>query len=179
MLVSVCLFSGLTSVSTVPAGSLSKAALVGAKTVNGPLLCSVSTSPAAFTAATSVVWSAEFTAFSTMFFVLYIGAPPTIGLLLLVPPPIICAASGIDTAATNISANRVFLIFIPPVSLCLVTCPIYGARRARGFRRRGKFLPDVKRPHHRVEEVFEHALAVLAEARVDGRGLDDGAARGD
>src|SRR4051812_38291305 len=33
--------------------------------------------------------------------------------------------------------------------------------------------------HHRAEEVFEHAVAVFAEARVDGRGLDDCAARGD
>jgi len=55
ILVSVALFSGFTSVSTVPAGSLAKAALVGAKTVNGPGPDSVSTSPAAFTAATSVV----------------------------------------------------------------------------------------------------------------------------
>ena len=31
------------------------------------------------TAATSVVWSAELTAFSMMFFSAYIGAPPTIG----------------------------------------------------------------------------------------------------
>jgi len=32
------LFSGLTSESTVPAGSFPKAALVGANTVNGPCL---------------------------------------------------------------------------------------------------------------------------------------------
>ena len=49
------LFSGFSSVSTVPAGSFSKAALVGAKTVNGPAPWSVSTRPAALTAATSVV----------------------------------------------------------------------------------------------------------------------------
>jgi len=49
------LFSGWSSVSTVPAGSFPNAALVGASTVNGPGLFSVSTSPAAFTAATSVV----------------------------------------------------------------------------------------------------------------------------
>ena len=42
-------FSGRSSVCTVPAGSCSKAALVGAKTVNGPAPESVSTSPAAFT----------------------------------------------------------------------------------------------------------------------------------
>ncbi|MOA43709.1 hypothetical protein D3C78_1658870 [compost metagenome] len=64
--------------STVPAGSFANASFVGAKTVNGPLLLSVSTSPAAFTAATSVVWSFELTAFSTMVLVGYIAAPPTI-----------------------------------------------------------------------------------------------------
>ncbi len=55
MLVSVALFSGLTRLSTVPAGSFANASLVGAKTVKGPLLDSVSTSPAALTAATRVV----------------------------------------------------------------------------------------------------------------------------
>src|SRR5688572_13195993 len=55
MLASFCLFSGLSKDSTVPAGSLANASSVGAKTVNGPAPCSVSTSPAAFTAATSVV----------------------------------------------------------------------------------------------------------------------------
>jgi hypothetical protein len=57
---------------------LAKASLVGANTVNGPLLLRVSTSPAALTAATRVVWSFELTAFSTMVFVGYIAAPPTI-----------------------------------------------------------------------------------------------------
>ena len=37
------------------------------------------TNPAAFTAATRVVWSLELTAFSTMFLVGYMAAPPTIG----------------------------------------------------------------------------------------------------
>ena len=46
--------------------------------MNGPGPDSVSTSPAAFTAATSVVWSFEFIAFSTMFFEGYMGAPPTV-----------------------------------------------------------------------------------------------------
>jgi hypothetical protein len=41
--------------STVPDGRLPNAALVGAKTVNGPAPWSVSTRPAALTAATSVV----------------------------------------------------------------------------------------------------------------------------
>ena len=62
----------------MPAGSLAKAALVGANTVNGPGPDSVSTRPAAFTAATSVVWSLELTAFWMMFFDGYIGAPPTV-----------------------------------------------------------------------------------------------------
>src|SRR5271165_4454517 len=78
MLVSVPLFSGLTRLSTVPAGNLPKASLVGANTVNGPAPCSVSTRPAAFTAATSVVWSFELTAFWMMFLDGYIGAPPTL-----------------------------------------------------------------------------------------------------
>ena len=51
----MALFSGFSRFSTVPAGSLAKAALVGANTVNGPVLFNVSTRPAAFTAATSVV----------------------------------------------------------------------------------------------------------------------------
>jgi hypothetical protein len=65
------LFSGFSSVSTVPAGSAEKAELVGAKTVNGPAPFSVSTSPAAFTAATSVLRSGSAEAFSTM----VLGAP--------------------------------------------------------------------------------------------------------
>src|SRR5579864_2541787 len=75
------LFSGFSSVSTVPAGSLANASLVGAKTVNGPAPLSVSTRPAAFTAATRVVWSAELTALSIMSLVGYIGCPPTMGVL--------------------------------------------------------------------------------------------------
>ena len=55
MLVSLSLFSGFSSVGTVPSGSLSKARLVGANTVKGPAPDNVSTRPAAFTAATSVV----------------------------------------------------------------------------------------------------------------------------
>src|SRR6478736_7263670 len=78
ILVSCALFSGFSSVSTVPAGSFLKAALVGANTVKGPSPDSVSTRPAAFTAATSVVWSFELTAFWMMFFDGYIAAPPTI-----------------------------------------------------------------------------------------------------
>src|SRR6202007_3411395 len=78
VLVSVALFSGLIRLSTVPAGSLPKAALVGANTVNGPLPSRVSTRPAALTAATRVVWAFELTAFWMMFFDGNIAAPPTI-----------------------------------------------------------------------------------------------------
>ena len=52
---SLALFSGFTNVSTVPAGSLANAELTGAKMVNGPGPLSVSTRPAAETAATNVV----------------------------------------------------------------------------------------------------------------------------
>jgi len=51
------LFSGFNSVSTVPAGSFSKAAFVGAKTVNGPSLFKVDTRSAAVTAATPRLFS--------------------------------------------------------------------------------------------------------------------------
>ena len=51
----LALFSGLSSVSTVPAGSPSKAVLVGAKIVKGPSPLSVVTRSAAFTAATRVL----------------------------------------------------------------------------------------------------------------------------
>ena len=65
----------------MPLGNAANASLVGAKTVNGPLPCSVSTSPAALTAATSVVWSFEFMAFWTMFLSSNMAAPPTCGFL--------------------------------------------------------------------------------------------------
>ena len=75
----VSLFSGLTSVSTVPGGSLAKASSVGAKTVKGPGLLSVSTRPPALTAATRVLLIGELTAFSTMVLLGYMAAPPTVG----------------------------------------------------------------------------------------------------
>src|SRR5690606_8763764 len=80
MVDSISLFSGFSSVSTVPAGRAAKASLVGARTVKGPAPDRVSTRPAALTAATSVVWSAELTAFSMMFLSANMAAPPTIGL---------------------------------------------------------------------------------------------------
>jgi hypothetical protein len=52
----------------VPAGSLAKAALVGANTVKGPALLSVPTRSAATTAATKVLWSADPMAISAMSF---------------------------------------------------------------------------------------------------------------
>ena len=54
--------------------------MVGANTVNGPSPESVSTRPAAFTAATSVVRFFACDAFSTIVFCGSIGAPPTIGM---------------------------------------------------------------------------------------------------
>src|ERR1700729_766562 len=75
----VSLFCGMTRVSTVPAGSFAKASSVGAKTVKGPGLLSVSTRPPALTAATRVLWIGELTAFSTMVLVGYMSAPPTVG----------------------------------------------------------------------------------------------------
>ena len=64
--VSLALFSGLTRLSTVPAGSLAKASSEGANTVNGPAPFSVSPRSAAVTAATSVLKLPAATAVSTM-----------------------------------------------------------------------------------------------------------------
>jgi hypothetical protein len=68
----------------------------------------VSTRPAALTAATSVVWSAEFIALSTIVFVGYIAAPPTIGLSF-----IICAdaAELAASMATNMN-SMAYSLFI-------------------------------------------------------------------
>src|SRR5690606_18389520 len=66
MAASLSLFSGFRSDSTVPAGRAAKAAFVGAKTVKGPSPLSVSTNPAALTAATSVEKSGLPAAMSTM-----------------------------------------------------------------------------------------------------------------
>jgi len=72
--------------------------LVGAKTVKGPGPCSVSTRFAAFTAATSVVWSFEFIAFWMMFLEGYIGAPPTVTVC-----SFICARVGVAATAARTS----------------------------------------------------------------------------
>src|SRR5258705_646887 len=112
--------------STVPAGSLSKAALVGANTVNGPVPFRVSTNPAAFTAATSVVWSAELTALSTMSRERSIAATPTIGFVESILFICICAealplAIAIETAANSSMRLNLFTVLIPSfleVNLC-------------------------------------------------------------
>src|SRR5437016_5751539 len=105
----MALFSGLSRVSTVPAGNCANASLVGAKTVNGPLLLSVSTKPAALTAAIRVVWSAEFIALKTIVLVGYIAAPPTIGFSL-----IICAEAAelpnVRAAAAIIIPKNFFIL---------------------------------------------------------------------
>src|SRR4029453_15782130 len=91
--------SGLSSASTVPFGSLAKAVLVGAKTVNGPGPCKVSTRPAAFTAATSGVGAFELAAFWMMFLEGYIGAPPTVTVC-----SFCCASVGVAATAARASA---------------------------------------------------------------------------
>src|ERR1700733_9137439 len=97
------LFSGFSSVSTVPMGSFANASLVGANTVNGPGPFSVSTNPAAFTAATSVVWSAELTALSTMSLLGYISMPPTQTVL---------AAQAVADASARVIAITLIRFFI-------------------------------------------------------------------
>src|SRR5437763_1310505 len=58
-----------------------------------PAVGAIAQPPAAFTAATSVVWSLELTAFCTMFFDGYIGAPPTVTVF-----SFICAEAGTTAA---------------------------------------------------------------------------------
>src|SRR3954451_922159 len=68
MAASFSLLAGWSRVSSVPAGSLANASLVGAKTVYGPGPDRVSASPAAFTADTRVEKSGLPAAISTMVF---------------------------------------------------------------------------------------------------------------
>ena len=82
-MVNVALFSGLTSVSTVPAGNFANASLVGANTVNGPVPDNVVTRSAALTAATSVVKFGAAEALSTIVRFESIAAPPTIGFCII------------------------------------------------------------------------------------------------
>src|ERR1700712_1648368 len=105
MVASFSLFSGFRSVSTVPAGSFANAALVGANTVKGPGPDKVSTRPAALTAATSVVWSFELTALSTIVLVGYIAAPPTIGLAMAS-----AGVSAVSASAASTGVKRIFVI---------------------------------------------------------------------
>ncbi|MDQ0022813.1 hypothetical protein J2X90_000591 [Variovorax paradoxus] len=117
-----------------------KAAFVGANTVNGPGLLSVPTRPAAFTAATSVVWSFEFTALSTMSFVGSIAAPPTMGLaavalLPLMPMPPAQAPSTTETpmAITSFFIERLLVkIFLK--DLCGDRRQLGSAARSRAIR---------------------------------------------
>lgn len=125
---SIALFSGLTRLATVPAGSFAKASFVGANTVKGPLLESVSTSPAALTAATSVVWSFELTAFWTMLRLAYMGAPPTIGLRAM------AGEAKVTAEAEAIASARVSFRMISPLnSGCCASR--YGAARRSDARR--------------------------------------------
>jgi hypothetical protein len=59
----------------VTAGNFANASFEGAKTVNGAFLDNVSTNPATFTAATSVVCVSEAAAFSTIVFEAFAKAP--------------------------------------------------------------------------------------------------------
>ena len=63
---SFALFSGLSSISRVPAGSFANASSVGAKTVNGPLPLSVPIRSAAASAFARVLNDPAATAVSTM-----------------------------------------------------------------------------------------------------------------
>ena len=80
----VALFLGISNLSNTPLGNALNAASVGAKTVNGPGLESVSTRSAAFTAATSVLndpapEATSTIVFETGFFASGIGIPGVLG----------------------------------------------------------------------------------------------------
>ena len=148
ILVRVALFSGFNRVYTVPAGSASNAEFTGAKTVNGPGPISASTRPAALTAATNVVWSLEFTAFSMMFLVSNIGAPPTSGF----------AKAGAASMA-NTRAKVVDFIVVLPMVGRRVCVPSDERTEAN----RGKFQ-DGYRNHAFVKSV---SIACQFWARLD------------
>ena len=78
--------------------------------MNGPGPSSVSTRPAAFTAATSVVRFLAAEAFCTMFLVGYMAAPPTMGAF--------CpkAATESTVKVVAISTARIRVIFSHPLS---------------------------------------------------------------
>src|SRR6187399_1302994 len=101
---SLALFSGLSSDSTVPAGSLAKASSVGANTVNGPAPFSVVTRSAAVSAAASVLNEPAATAVSTMSFdCADTGAAPAA-----------TTAATANAAAANEPITYVFNIFCSP-----------------------------------------------------------------
>src|SRR5580704_10790091 len=133
-------FSGFSRLSTVPAGSLAKASLVGAKTVNGPGPSRVSTRPAAFTAATSVVWSCELSAFSTIFFVGNMAAPPTIGSSWAK-----ALEAEVASATANNRARIFFMILVSFQAKCLGAVWLEAADLASRPSREGR--PDGCTPH--------------------------------
>ena len=69
------------------------------------------------TAATSVRWSGEFTAFSTIFLDDIIGAPPTIGFPVapapcIMAPPLICAAAACASISAEAAAPIISIFFM-------------------------------------------------------------------
>src|SRR5205085_6532558 len=123
--------------------SAANAALVGAKTVNGPGPFSVSTRPAALTAATSVVWSFEFTALSMMSLSLYIGAPPTVT----------CAAA-MPVLSASATAMAALLNVLFMMSLSCWTHSGYGlVRRVRSGSVRRAYTAEALRWMWRSEVI--------------------------
>jgi hypothetical protein len=80
-----------------------------------------------FTAATSVVWSFEFTAFWMMFFEGYMGAPPTVTVC-----SFICASVGV--AATAAKASAATAAAVGRIVRLKVMSFLHLSRRASGLR---------------------------------------------
>src|SRR5262245_33820815 len=97
-----------------------KTALVGANTVNGPLPLSVSTRPAALTAVTRVVLSAELTALSMMSLLGYMAAPPTMGLSFAINP------TGTAIAPSTMQAPNILLRLIRVLPFLVVAGEVVG-----------------------------------------------------
>src|SRR5829696_8436472 len=91
----------LSRVSIVPAGNAANASSVGANTVNGPSPRSVCSSPAAFTAVTSVVKSPAATAVSTMSAAAGDGAAVAIGASVTVGATVETVVAGAVSAASS------------------------------------------------------------------------------
>jgi hypothetical protein len=68
----------------------------------------VATKPAAFTAATKVVWSFEFTALLTISFMGYIASPPTITVL----PFSLCAVTLSPVYPIASASVKLFIVFM-------------------------------------------------------------------